>query len=108
MPPPVEAGFEPRRIFIEIMTYRIAAVLLLAALTGCQTAIDPATGDTQTRLTLPLTSANAAGQEEQWRRCTSFRSQSFCERNVPGGRPPGVPPALSGDDDAYPVRQNDP
>lgn len=90
------------------MTYRIAVVLLFAALSGCQTAIDPSTGQTQTRLTLPFTQANAEAQQQRWRNCTSFRSESFCERNVPGGRPPGVPSALDNDEDTYPVRRNDP
>ncbi len=90
------------------MTYRIAVVLLLVTLTGCETVIDPSTRETQTRLTLPFTQANADAQRERWQRCTAFRSQSFCERNVPGGRPPGVPAPSDSDDDEYPVRRSDP
>lgn len=90
------------------MTYRIAVVLLLVTLTGCETSIDRSTLETQTRLTLPFTQANADAQQERWQRCTAFRSQSFCERNVPGGRPPGVPAPSYSDDDEYPVRRSDP
>lgn len=61
--------------------------LLSLLLASCETALDPRTGQSQTRLTLPLTEANAAAQQERWQRCVAFRSESFCERNVPGGRP---------------------
>ena len=82
------------------MTYRIAVVLLLATLAGCQTAIDPSTGQTQTRLTLPFTQANAEAQQARWENCIQFRSASTCQRTVPGGRPPGTPAA--DDDGEYP------
>jgi hypothetical protein len=70
--------------------YRFALVLLIAMLAACETEIDPRTGETQTRLTLPLTEANAAAQQARWENCVAFRSESFCERNVPGGRPLGT------------------
>jgi hypothetical protein len=48
-------------------------------------------------------------QQERWRRCVAFRSESFCERNVPGGRPPGASGGLWGDENDYPeYRRRDP
>jgi hypothetical protein len=76
----------------------VAAMAAVVVLAACETAIDPRTGQTETRLTLPFTEANALRQREQWDRCVQFRSTSTCERTVPGGRPPGVPP----DEDNYP------
>jgi hypothetical protein len=88
--------------------YRFA-VALIALLAACETAFDPRTGETQTRLTLPLTEANAAAQEKRWRRCVAFRSESFCERNFPGGRPPGASGGPWGDEYDYPDnRRQDP
>ena len=73
------------------MGYRISLILMLVGiLAACETVFDPATGQTETRLTLPFTAANAAASEEQWRRCLQFRSESYCQRNLPGGRPIGA------------------
>jgi hypothetical protein len=82
---------------------RMARLLLLALpalLPACETSIDPSTGQSQTRLTLPLTQANADASERRWWECVQFRSESWCERNLPNGRPPGIstlnPPAPQG------------
>jgi hypothetical protein len=76
-------------------------LLSLAVLAGCETTIDPATGQTQTVWTLPLTQANAEVAEQQWQQCVQFASQSYCERTLPDGRPPGMQP------DSW-FRDNDP
>ena len=70
-------------------------------LAGCETTIDPASGQTQTTWTLPLTQANAEAAEQQWQQCVQFASESYCERTLPGGRPPGVQPVIW-------ARDNDP
>jgi hypothetical protein len=90
------------------MRFRFAAVLLAAVVAACQTEFDPRTGETRTRLTLPFTEANAAAQQERWRRCVAFRSNSFCERNVPGGRPPQVASEPPSDADGDPGIRHDP
>lgn len=90
------------KVAIDTMAYRFAVALLIALLAACETEFDPRTGETQTRLTLPSTQANAAAQQERWRRCVAFRSESFCERNVPGGRPPSASGGLWGDENDYP------
>lgn len=94
------------------MGYRIGAMLALALLlTACETRIDPATGRAQTAVTLPFTAANAARAQQQWDDCIQFRSESYCERNLPQGRPPNTPspgqPGLgaAGLND-YPVRRD--
>lgn len=72
---------------------RIRACLLLlcvGGLTACETVVDPSTGQSQTRWTPLLTAANADRAEAQWRQCVQFRSESYCARNLPGGRPPGL------------------
>jgi hypothetical protein len=75
------------------MQYRSLMLLLsLAVLAGCETTIDPATGQTQTVWTLPLTQANAEMAEQQWQQCVQFASQSYCRRTLPDGRPPGMQP----------------
>ena len=73
------------------MRYRIFIPLLsLAVLAACETTIDPATGQTQTTWTLPLTQANAEAP-------SSNGSNACC---TPDGRPPGVQPvSLSRDND---------
>lgn len=95
------------------MRYGIGAILALLLLTGCETAIDPATGQARTRLTLPLTEANAERAQRQWQECIQFRSESYCERTLPGGRPPNTPspgqPGLGrGLAADYPDRDSDP
>jgi hypothetical protein len=91
------------------MGYRISLILMLVGiLGGCETVFDPVTGQTETRLTLPFTAANAAAAEEQWRRCLQFRSESYCQRNLPGGRPIGASagePSVAGESLS---RENDP
>jgi hypothetical protein len=73
------------------MRYRSFIPLLwLAALAACETTIDPATGQTQTTLDLPLTQGNAEGAEQQWQQCVQYASESYCERTLPEGRPPGL------------------
>lgn len=87
----------------------LAFLLLLAALlSACETVVDPATGQSQTRWTLPLTAANAERAQAQWQQCIQFRSESYCARNLPGGRPPQVPGASSADYGELIDRPNDP
>jgi hypothetical protein len=76
-------------------------LLWLAALAACETTIDPATGQTQTTWTLPLTQSNAEAAEQQWQQCVLYSSESYCERTLPDGRPPGVQPVIW-------ARDNDP
>lgn len=84
-------------------------MLLLAGLLGaCETSIDPATGRSQTLWTVPFTTANANRTEAQWRQCIQFRSESYCARNLPGGRPPGVGGASADDYGEILDRPNDP
>lgn len=78
---------------------------LLAGLTAsCQSFTDPETGQTTMRWTLPGTEANQAAAVQRWNQCIEFRSESFCERNLPGGRPVVNPPDIG----TLPYRQNDP
>ncbi|MFO1112381.1 MAG: hypothetical protein U1E35_00365 [Rhodospirillales bacterium] len=57
------------------------------------------------RWTLPGTEANQAAAVQRWNQCIEFRSQSFCERNLPGGRPiPDNQPIFG----SQPSPQNDP
>ncbi len=84
------------------MRYAIAGLLTLTALSACETYVDPNTGQTQVRWTLPGTQANADASRERWWQCVQFRSESWCERNLPNGRPPGIgpfsePPEQGGD-----------
>ena len=74
---------------VAVMRYALTLLLVVPLLAACDTVVDPATGAAQTRWTLPGTQANAQAAQERWDRCLQFRSQSFCERNLPGGRPPG-------------------
>jgi hypothetical protein len=68
----------------------LTGLLLLAAIVAaCEKTVDPATGERTTRFTLPGTSAKEAAWQQRWQRCIQFRSESFCARSVPGGRPPG-------------------
>lgn len=81
---------------------------LILAVAACESSTNPSTGMTDTRLTIPFTSANAERAEAQWRQCVQFRSESFCARNLPGGRPAsiaGPPPAETGE---LLQRENDP
>lgn len=87
------------------MRQALLPLLMLALLTACEMALDPSTGQSQTRLTIPGTAANDAAARERWAECVQFRSESFCERNLPGGRPPGTPMGQAGG--GYPAR-NDP
>lgn len=69
--------------------------MMIAALGACESVIDPSTGQAQTRLTVPFSAGAVEAQEERWARCIQFRSESTCERTVPGGRPPSataIPP----------------
>lgn len=84
------------------MRYTVCWLMALVLLTACETVVDPATGVSETRWTLPGTAGNAAAAQDRWNQCVQFRSESFCERNLAGGRPVGTP--ITGD---YPMR-NDP
>ena len=82
------------------MRHMLLWLPLILAASACETAVNPSTGMSETRLTLPLTAANAQRAEAQWRQCIQFRSESYCARNLPGGRPPGIagsPPAETGE-----------
>lgn len=89
---------------------RLSILLLVCAgsVSGCETSIDPTTGQSRTVWTLPLTSANADRAMSQWQQCVQFRSESYCARNLPGGRPPGVAGASSADYGEMLDRPNDP
>jgi hypothetical protein len=86
---------------VTVMRSLFIPILLL--MSACETVVDPATGAAATRWTLPGTAANAEAAQERWERCVQFRSESFCERNLPGGRPPGqaglVPEMVARDTD---------
>lgn len=73
------------------MTKTSRAALCMAAslglLTACEMTVDPETGQRTTQWTLPGTAANEASFNEQWRRCTQFASESYCEQQF-GGRTP--------------------
>jgi hypothetical protein len=90
------------------MRWRTWLLLLPCILTACEKAIDPATGQAQTRWTLPLTAANAEAAEARWRRCIQFRSESYCARNLPGGRPAGVSTSQPAGDEELVQRPDDP
>ena len=63
------------------MRYRIFIPLLsLAVLAACETTIAPATGQTQTTWTLPLTQANAEAAEQQWQQCVLYSRRSAAGR----------------------------
>ena len=83
-------------------------LVLLALVGACETGVDPATGRSRTVWTVPLTQANAARAESQWRQCTQFRSESYCARNLPAGRPLGVGGASPLDYGELTERPNDP
>ncbi len=75
------------------MRYRRLLLLLsFAGLAGCEMTIDPATGQRQTVWTLPGTQANADAAERRWQQCVQFASQNYCDRTLPGGRPPNIQP----------------
>ncbi len=85
----------------------LTALLLLAAIVAaCEKTVDPATGERTTRFTLPGTSAKEAAWQERWQRCLQFRSESFCERSVSGGRPVGAGAPVQEQTPA--ARENDP
>lgn len=84
-----------------------AVCLLLVAglITSCQHKVDAETGQSTSLFTLPGTEANQTAAMQRWQRCIQFRSESFCERNLPGGRPdPDTQPIIS----STPFRQTDP
>jgi hypothetical protein len=83
--------------------------LLLAALTaGCEKTIDPSTGTGTMRFTVPGTSAKDEAWQRRWQRCIQFRSESFCERSVPGGRPSGTGIAQPAQEQTPAERESDP
>lgn len=100
----------PHRLDNWTFVYRspIALLLLAAITTGCEKAIDPQTGDTAMRLTVPGTSANETARQQRWRRCIQFRSESFCDRSVPGGRPAGAAGPPPTQEQTPAERDNDP
>ncbi|QLH40636.1 MAG: hypothetical protein HWD60_19225 [Defluviicoccus sp.] len=67
------------------MRYAIAGLLTLTALSACETYVDPNTGQTQVRWTLPGTQANADASRERWWQCVQFRSELV--RAQPAQRP---------------------
>jgi hypothetical protein len=95
----------------QAMRRTIPMILLAVLVAGCETRVDPATGQAQTAWTLPFTAASAARAQQQWADCIQFRSESYCERNLPQGRPPNTPSAgqpglgAAGLND-YPVRRD--
>lgn len=90
------------------MRYWLLWLPLVAGVAACETAINPSTGVTETRLTLPFTSANAERTEAQWHQCIQFRSESYCARNLPGGRPPGITASSPPETGELLQRENDP
>lgn len=64
-------------------------LMLVGLIAACEKAIDPRTGERELRVTLPGTAANETAAQRRWRQCVQFRSESFCARNLAGGRPPG-------------------
>jgi hypothetical protein len=87
----------------------LRGLLLLAVMTaGCEKSIDPQTGERTMRFTIPGTSAKETAWQERWQRCIQFRSESFCERSVPGGRPPGTGGTEPMQEQTPAQRENDP
>lgn len=71
-----------------------AGLGLALSIAACDTTINPRTGESNVRFTLPGTAANEAAFREQWERCVAFGSQSQCAKRF-GGRTPSntfVPP----------------
>lgn len=70
---------------------RIAAFVvglgLAILIAACDTTIDPRTGESNVRFTLPGTAANEASFQEQWDRCVAFGSQSQCAKRFNGRTP---------------------
>ena len=93
---------------LKTMRYWALLLPLFGGLAACETAIDPSTGATQTRLTLPFTAANAERAEAQWRQCVQFRSESYCARNLPGGPPPAIASTVPMGDGELLQRDQDP
>ena len=81
---------------------------LILALGACAKTVDPQTGMADVRLTVPFTSANAQRAETQWRQCIQFRSESYCARNLPGGRPPSAGGPMPPEPGEVIQRENDP
>jgi hypothetical protein len=62
-------------------------VLLLGSLAACETGIDPSTGQTSLRTTLPGTAAHGERLNERWQRCLLINPKSTCTRLHPQARP---------------------
>lgn len=71
-------------------------MLVLGLLAGCESAVDPRTGEAGMRLNLPGTEANRRNLERQWDECTRFNSASICRRRI-GWSPPGGARAVDDD-----------
>jgi hypothetical protein len=76
------------RVWIGCM-FRLAPLLLLTGIVGCEQTIDPATGNRTTSVTVPGTAAHGERLEERWRQCLQSNPESLCARRLPGRRPPG-------------------
>jgi hypothetical protein len=61
---------------------------VLGLITACEMEYNPQTGQTTTFLTVPGTAANQTVFEQRWRSCTQYASESVCEREFGGRRPP--------------------
>jgi hypothetical protein len=66
--------------------------LIIGLPTGCESTIDPQTGETTTRFNVPGTEANRENLERQWRECTRYKSRTVCRRRL------GWSPARHADD----------
>lgn len=64
--------------------------LLLGSLAACETVIDPGTGQTTLRTTLPGTAAHGERLNERWQRCLLINPKSTCSRLHPQARPTGA------------------
>lgn len=77
-----------------ILVIGLGSLALAVSLAACDATVDPRTGESNLRLTLPGTAANEASFQQQWDRCVAFGSESQCAKRF-GGRTPSnrfIPP----------------